>query len=77
MKNKYYFFKNLYPDYLIIINNNKSIGIDKLLIKYLKNNDINYIKVNNEFKIIIKKCKINNYYQYVILESILSLINSF
>ncbi len=41
MKNKYYFFKNLYPDYLIIINNNKSIGIDKLLIKYLKNNDIN------------------------------------
>lgn len=77
MKNKYYFFKNLYPDYLIIINNNKSIGIDKLLIKYLKNNDINYIKVNNEFKIIVNKCKINNYYKYVIMESILSLINSF
>ncbi len=40
MKNKYWFFKRIYKDYVIVFDNNISYGIDKELIKYIKCKDI-------------------------------------
>ena len=79
MKNKYYFFKRLYKDYVIIFidknNNLKSMFMDTHLIKYIKNDDINYICITNDFEINITTRKNNRYYEYLIKEFILNNIN--
>lgn len=69
MKNKYYFFKRLYKDYVIILECKgelKSMGYDKKLMQYIKNKDINYIIVYNDFTMEKKTCEVNNYERYLI-----------
>ncbi len=73
MKNKYEFFKKLYKDYIIIFDYNgerRTMGFDKLLLKYMKEDDINYIIVSNDFLVYKRICKVNNYYKYLIKEFI-------
>ena len=71
MENKYYFFKNMYKDYVVIFENKgkyKSFGYDKDLIKYVKNKDINYVIVDNDFKVsVVQVNHINNYNRYLII----------
>lgn len=71
MKNKYYFFKKMYKEYVVIIEINgkyKSFGYDKELIKYIKNKDINYVIVDSDFKVnVVQVNHINNYKKYLIM----------
>lgn len=71
MKNKYYFFKRMYKEYVVIIKikgKYKSYGHDKELIKYIKNNDINYVIVDSDFKVsVVQVNHINNYKKYLIM----------
>ena len=71
MKNKYYFFKRIYKEYVVIIEikgKNKSYGHDKKLIKYIKNKDINYVIVDSDFKVsVVQVNHINNYKKYLIM----------
>lgn len=73
MITKYYFLKKLYKDYLIIFitknNKIKTYSYDKLLIKYI--NNINYICIDNEFNVYIKRRSNNMYYKYLIKEVII------
>ena len=64
MKNRYIFFKRLFPNYVVLLND-KTMGIDKYLKEFIKNNDINYIIVDNDNIIEIKKVENNNYKYYV------------
>lgn len=69
MKNRYIFFKKLFPEHIIIFNDGKrlkSIKKDKILMNYMKNKDMNYIIVDNENNIEEYKCKKNNYKKYII-----------
>ena len=77
MKNKYYFFKKLYKDYVIILDDKgirKSFGYDKLLIKYINKIDINYIIVDNNFNVVKVDYKINYYKRYLMLEFLLFVV---
>ena len=71
MENKYYFFKKMYKDYVVILESKgkyKSFGYDKELIKYIKNKDINYVIVDNDFKVsVVQINHINNYNRYLII----------
>ena len=71
MKNKYYFFKKVYKEYVVIMEikgKYKSYGHDKELIKYIKNNDINYVIVDGDFKVsVVRVNHINNYKKYLIM----------
>ena len=71
MKNKYYFFKKVYKEYVVIMEikgKYKSYGHDKELIKYIKNNDINYVIVDSDFKVnVVQVNHINNYKKYLIM----------
>jgi hypothetical protein len=71
MENKYYFFKKIYKDYVVILESKgkyKSFGYDKELIKYIKNKDINYVIVDNDFKVsVVQVNHINNYNRYLII----------
>ncbi|CDF19955.1 unknown [Clostridium sp. CAG:609] len=71
MKNKYYFFKKVYKEYVVIMKikgKYKSYGHDKELIKYIKNNDINYVIVDSDFKVsVVQVNHINNYKKYLIM----------
>ena len=71
MKNKYYFFKRMYKEYVVIIEikgKYKSYGHDKELIKYIKNKDINYVIVDSDFKVsVVQVNHINNYKKYLIM----------
>lgn len=71
MKNKYYFFKRLYKEYVVIMEikgKYKSYGHDKELIKYIKNNDINYVIVDSDFKVsVVQVNHVNNYKKYLIM----------
>ena len=71
MKNKYYFLKKVYKEYVVIIEikgKYKSYGHDKELIKYIKNNDINYVIVDSDFKVsVVQVNHINNYKKYLIM----------
>ena len=52
MENKYYFFKKMYKDYVVILESKgkyKSFGYDKELIKYIKNKDIIDIQKLQDF----------------------------
>lgn len=65
------FYKNLYPDFVIVFNypnKYKSFGVDKMLMKYINKKDLNYIIVYNDFTIKKVKRKINNYQKYLIKE---------
>lgn len=78
MKNRYMFYKKLYPYYVIVfIKNNKyrTMGIDKLLIKYLKNKDINYIIIDYKNNIVNKTYQNNKYKKYIIKEFLYYLVN--
>ena len=73
--NKYLFFKSIYKDYIILFkknNNLKTYGLDKNLIKYKNNNDINYIIIDNNFNVTFYKSTLNNYYKYYIIEFLLT-----
>ena len=74
MKNKYWFFKRIYKDYVIVFDNNISYGIDKELIKYIKCKDINYVIVDRERNIKVIECSNNNYYKYVIREKFIKIL---
>lgn len=68
MKNRYIFFKRLYKDYVIIFVEKDryiSFGIDKYLLEYINNKDLNYIIVENDNDIKVKKFKKNEYRKYV------------
>jgi len=71
MENKYYFLKKMYKDYVVILESKgkyKSFGYDKELIKYIKNKDINYVIVDNDFKVsVVQVNHINNYNRYLII----------
>ena len=54
--------------------NNISYGIDKELIKYIKCKDINYVIVDRECNIKVIECSNNNYYKYVIRESVIKIL---
>lgn len=78
MKNKYYFYKKLYKDYIIVFNypnKYKSMGIDANLIKYIGNKDVNYVVIYNDYNVRIVKRKINNYKKYLIKEYLSLQIN--
>lgn len=70
MKNKYYFFKKMYKEYVVILESNgkyKSFGYDKELIKYIKNKDINYVIIDNTFNVSVVEVNNNNYKKYLIM----------
>lgn len=72
MKNKYYFFKRLYKDFVIIFidkdNKLRSYEVDSMLLKYIKNEDISYVMVSNDFVVnVVSRCN-NKYYEYLIKE---------
>ena len=78
MKNKYYFYKRLYKDYIIVFNypnKYKSLGIDANLIKYIGNKDVNYVVIYNDYNVKIVKRKTNNYKKYLIKEYLRLQIN--
>ena len=70
MENKYYFFKKMYKDYVVILESKgkyKSFGYDKELIKYIKNKDINHVIIDSDFKVSVVQVKgVNNYNRYLI-----------
>lgn len=72
MKNKYYFFKRLYKDFVIIFidkdNNMRSYEVDSILVKYIKNEDISYVSVTNDFVVNVVSRYNNKYYEYLIKE---------
>lgn len=72
MKNKYYFFKRLYKDFVIIFidkdNNMRSYEVDNMLLKYIKNEDISYVMVSNDFVVDVVSRSNNRYYEYLIKE---------
>ena len=77
MKNRYIFFKKLFPNYLIIFikdNKYKTIGIDMYLLKYRTLEDISYVIVDEQNKIEIYEAKINNYPFYLYQKFLLNLI---
>lgn len=79
MKNKYVFFKRIYKEYVIVFDyqgKRKSIGNDKELMRYIRNNDINYIIVYNDFTIRKVTRKNNNYNKYLMQVFIEKLMNS-
>jgi hypothetical protein len=77
MKNKYYFFKRLYKDFVIIFidkdNNMRSYEVDSMLLKYIKNEDISYVMVSNDFVVnVVSRCN-NKYYEYLIKELLMKI----
>ena len=72
MKNKYYFFKRLYKDFVIIFidkdNKMRSYDVDSMLLKYIKNEDISYVSVTNDFVVNVVSRYNNKYYEYLIKE---------
>lgn len=77
MKNKYYFFKRLYKDFVIIFidkdNNMRSYEVDNMLLKYIKNEDISYVMVSNDFVVNVVSRSNNKYYEYLIKELLIKI----
>lgn len=77
MKNKYYFFKRLYKDFVIIFidkdNNMRSYEVDSILVKYIKNEDISYVSVTNDFVVDVVSRSNNRYYEYLIKELLMKI----
>jgi len=79
MKNRYIYFKTLFPGYAIFFIKDKkyrSMGIDKKLIKYRNTKYLSYIEITNDFEIRKITRKENKYNEYVIKESLLILANN-
>lgn len=77
MKNKYYFFKRLYKEFVIIFidkdNNMRSYEVDNMLLKYIKNEDISYVMVSNDFVVnVVSRCN-NKYFEYLIKELLMKI----
>ena len=75
--NKYYFFKRLYKDFVIIFidkdNKMRSYDVDSMLLKYIKNEDISYVMVSNDFVVnVVSRCN-NKYYEYLIKELLIKI----
>ena len=66
------FFKRLYKDFVIIFidkdNNMRSYEVDSILVKYIKNEDISYVSVTNDFVVDVVSRSNNRYYEYLIKE---------
>ena len=62
---------------LVHIGKYKSYNNDLLLMKYIDYKDINYIIVDNDYKVKIVKRDINNYDKYLIKEYLLNLVAIF
>ena len=77
MKNKYYFFKRLYKDFVIIFidkdNKIRSYEVDSMLLKYIKNEDISYVMVSNDFVVNVVSRSNNKYYEYLIKELLIKI----
>lgn len=77
MKNKYYFFKRLYKDFVIIFidkdNKMRSYDVDSMLLKYIKNEDISYVSVTNDFVVNVVSRYNNKYYEYLIKELLIKI----
>lgn len=77
MKNKYYFFKRLYKDFVIIFidkdNKMRSYDVDSMLLKYIKNEDISYVMVSNDFVVNVVSRYNNKYYEYLIKELLIKI----
>ena len=77
MKNKYYFFKRLYKDFVIIFidkdNNMRSYEVDNMLLKYIKNEDISNVSVTNDFVVNVVSRYNNKYYEYLIKELLIKI----
>lgn len=72
MENKYYFFKKMYKDYVVILEikgKYKSFGYDKELIKYIKNKDINHVIIDSDFKVSVVQVKGVNYYKKYLIKN--------
>ena len=68
MKNRYIFFKRLFKDYIIVFkikDKYTSIGIDKLLIPYLRKNNINYVIIDEDNNVENHTFSVNEYDYYV------------
>ena len=76
MKNRYLFFKRLFPNYVVLLND-KTMRIDKYLKEFIKNNDINYVIGDNDNLIEVKKVENNNYKYYVMRLFIKNLIDRY
>ena len=80
MKSRYYFFKRLFPEYVVLLNN-KTLGWDNKLKDFIKNEDINYVIVDSNNQVQIKEFKVNNYRFYVmrifLKEYLSSFLNNF
>ncbi len=63
MNNRYIFFKRLYKDYVVIIQN-KSYGVDNKLKDIIKYNNINYVLVDNENNVLVHKVNNNKYWEW-------------
>ena len=50
------------------------MGFDKYLLKYIKNGDINYLIVANDFNIFKRVCKNNNYNKYLLKDFLINLV---
>ena len=69
MKNRYLFFKRLFPEYVIIFkkkNNYSSMNWDKRLISFISRQDLNYIIIDNNNNIEIYSYNENKYKEYII-----------
>lgn len=79
MENRYWFFKRIFPFYVIVFSDGKkkySWGNDKLLMKFIDSNDISYVIVDNNSEVIVVDRSVNRYVEYlekmVLLLSLLS-----
>lgn len=77
MENRYEFFKRLYKKYVIVFlidGHYKSMGFDRSLIKYLKNEDISYVLVDSRFNVKVVDVINNKYEEYLLREIFYKLI---
>ena len=54
-------------------NNMRSYEVDNMLLKYIKNEDISYVMVSNDFVVnVVSRCN-NKYYEYLIKELLIKI----
>ena len=80
MKNKYYFLKKLYKDYVVIFDKDGkqiSYSWDSKILEWVKNKDVNYIIVDSLFNVLEFKVEDNQYRKYVMKVFLYELIDKF
>ncbi len=78
MYNKYYYFKNIFKNYVILFlknGNYKSFGYDCKMIKYVESKQISCVIINDLFEVEIINYDNNNYIKYLIIEFLIDLSN--